>query len=101
MCERAAARESEEIARALDDPALPASALNGVFMHTFHRSGLAPEREAISRELITLSARHGFVNFVVLGSSGCRRSWPYSRRGAGRCARPRRVCPTRTPAARA
>ncbi|TQC50268.1 SARP family transcriptional regulator [Rhodococcus sp. WS4] len=62
-----AARESEEIARALDDPALLASALNGVFMHTFYRSGLAPERDAIGRELITLSARHGFVNFEVLG----------------------------------
>ncbi|MFE7420060.1 BTAD domain-containing putative transcriptional regulator [Rhodococcus sp. NPDC057529] len=46
---------------------LLASALNGVFMHTFHRSGLAPERDAIGRELITLSARHGFVNFEVLG----------------------------------
>jgi hypothetical protein len=62
-----AARESEAIARALDDPALLASALNGVFMHTFHRSGLAPERDAIGRELITLSVRHGFVNFEVLG----------------------------------
>ncbi|PBC36557.1 SARP family transcriptional regulator [Rhodococcus sp. ACS1] len=62
-----AGRESEAIARALDDPALLASALNGVFMHTFHRSGLAPERDAIGRELITLSVRHGFVNFEVLG----------------------------------
>lgn len=37
-----AARQAEEIARRLDDPALLAFALNGVFMHTFHRAGSGP-----------------------------------------------------------
>jgi DNA-binding SARP family transcriptional activator len=62
-----AARQAEHIARALDDPALLAFALNGVFMQTFHRSGLAPQRDRIGAELVTLSARHGLVTFEVLG----------------------------------
>lgn len=62
-----AALAAEEIARALEDPSLLASALSGVFMHTFYRAGLAPERDEIGRELVALSARHGLVNFEVLG----------------------------------
>jgi DNA-binding SARP family transcriptional activator len=62
-----AAREAEEIARRLDDPALLAFALNGVFMQTFHRAGLAPQRDAIGAELVELSATHGLVTFEVLG----------------------------------
>lgn len=62
-----AARQAEEIARRLDDPALLAFALNGVFMHTFHRAGLAPRRDETGAELIALSARHGLVTFEVLG----------------------------------
>jgi DNA-binding SARP family transcriptional activator len=62
-----AAREAEEIARRLDDPALLAFALNGVFMQTFHRAGLAPLRDAIGAELVALSARHGLVTYEVLG----------------------------------
>ncbi|MEW1720980.1 BTAD domain-containing putative transcriptional regulator [Streptomyces sp. NPDC093109] len=62
-----AAREAERIARGLDDPALLAFALNGVFMQTCHRAGLAPERDAVGAELIALSARHGLVGFEVLG----------------------------------
>ncbi|MCW2948823.1 MAG: transcriptional regulator, family, partial [Actinoallomurus sp.] len=61
-----AARQAEQIARGLDDPALLAFALNGVFMQTFHRAGLAPRRDQIGAELVALSARHGLVTFEVL-----------------------------------
>jgi DNA-binding SARP family transcriptional activator len=62
-----AAREAERIARRLDDPALLAFALNGVWMQASHRPGLAPRRDAIGAELVALSARHGLVTSEVLG----------------------------------
>ncbi|MGW0069151.1 BTAD domain-containing putative transcriptional regulator [Streptosporangium sandarakinum] len=62
-----AARQAERLARDLDDPALLAFALNGVFMQTFHRAGLAARRDGIGAELVALSARHGLVTFEVLG----------------------------------
>ncbi|MFI7072923.1 AfsR/SARP family transcriptional regulator [Micromonospora sediminicola] len=62
-----AAREAEAIARRLADPALLAQALNGVFMQTFHRAGLAAERDAIGAELVTLAARHGLATVEILG----------------------------------
>ncbi|WP_217197128.1 BTAD domain-containing putative transcriptional regulator [Streptomyces buecherae] len=62
-----AAREAEEIARRLDDPALLAFALGGRFMQCFERAGLAPDRDAIGAELVALSARHGLVAYEVLG----------------------------------
>ncbi|MEU3752960.1 BTAD domain-containing putative transcriptional regulator [Streptomyces olivoreticuli] len=62
-----AARQAEQIARRLDDPALLAFALNGVFMQTFHRAGLAPRRDEIGAELVDLSARHGMATYEVLG----------------------------------
>ena len=62
-----AAAEAEAIARRLDDPRLLAFALNGAFMQRFHRTGLAPERDAIGTELIALAARHGLVTYEVLG----------------------------------
>ena len=61
------AREAERIARRLDDPTLLAFALNGVWMQTFHRLGLAPRRDDIGAELVALSARHGLVTSEVLG----------------------------------
>ncbi|MGW7696326.1 BTAD domain-containing putative transcriptional regulator [Streptomyces asiaticus] len=64
---RQAARQAEEIARRLDDPGLLAFALNGVFMQSFERAGLAPRRDATGAELIALAARHGLVAFEVLG----------------------------------
>ncbi|MFG2500643.1 BTAD domain-containing putative transcriptional regulator [Streptomyces sp. NPDC048441] len=64
---RQAARQAEEIARRLGDPTLLAFALNGVFMQTFHRTGLAPRRDAIGAELVALSARHGLATYEVLG----------------------------------
>lgn len=62
-----AAREAERIARRLGDPTLLAFTLNGAFMQTFHRAGLAPERDEIGAELVSLSARHGLVTFEILG----------------------------------
>lgn len=62
-----AAREAERIARRLGDPAVLAFALNGGYMQSFHRAGLAPQRDEIGAELIALSARHGLVTFEVLG----------------------------------
>ncbi|MEV7597305.1 BTAD domain-containing putative transcriptional regulator [Kitasatospora sp. NPDC089797] len=62
-----AAREAEAIARRLNDPALLAFALNGRFMQSCTRAGLAGERDAIGAELVALSARHGLVVHEVLG----------------------------------
>ncbi|WTP63527.1 winged helix-turn-helix domain-containing protein [Streptomyces phaeochromogenes] len=62
-----AAREAEALARRLDDPALLAFALNGRFMQSFTRAGLAPQRDAIGAELVELAVRHGLVTYEVLG----------------------------------
>lgn len=64
---RAAATEAETIARELDNPALLAFALNGRFMQSFERAGLAAERDRIAAELIDLAASHNLVTFEVLG----------------------------------
>ncbi len=61
-----AAREAEAIARELADPTLLAFALNGRFLQTFHRAGLAPERGRIGAELLALAHRHDLVVFEVL-----------------------------------
>lgn len=63
----AAAREAERTARRLDDPALLAFALNGVFMQSCTRAGLAPVRDATGAELVALATRHGLVTYQVLG----------------------------------
>ncbi|SFB43888.1 DNA-binding transcriptional activator of the SARP family [Amycolatopsis marina] len=63
-----AARTAEEIARRLGDPTLLAFALNGRYMHTFHRTGLAPRRARLGAELLDLAGRHDrLVTFEVLG----------------------------------
>ncbi|MEU6457459.1 BTAD domain-containing putative transcriptional regulator [Streptomyces sp. NPDC047065] len=62
-----AAAEAERVARRLDDPALLAFALNGVFMQSCTRAGLAPRRDAVGAELVALGTRHGLVNHTVLG----------------------------------
>jgi DNA-binding SARP family transcriptional activator len=64
---RAAAEQAELIARRLDDPALLVFALNGAFMQSFHRAGLAQRRGAIGAELVALSALHGLTTYEVLG----------------------------------
>ncbi|MGV2916214.1 SARP family transcriptional regulator, partial [Streptomyces alfalfae] len=63
----AAAREAEALARGLDDPALLAFALNGVFLQSFARPGLAGERDAVGAELVALAARHEVPTFGILG----------------------------------
>ncbi|MEX5632831.1 BTAD domain-containing putative transcriptional regulator [Parafrankia sp. FMc2] len=61
------ARKAEALARALGDPALLAFALNGVFLQSFSRPGLAPRRDAVGVEIIALSTRHGLPAFAILG----------------------------------
>lgn len=51
-----AAREAEQLARALDDPALLALALDARFLQSASRAGLAPERARIGTELVALTA---------------------------------------------
>ncbi|WP_049571809.1 BTAD domain-containing putative transcriptional regulator [Nocardiopsis sp. SBT366] len=62
-----AASEAERLARDLGDPTLLAFALNARYMQTFHRTGLAPERDALGSELIALATRHDLVTFRILG----------------------------------
>ncbi|MGW1813688.1 BTAD domain-containing putative transcriptional regulator [Streptomyces sp. NPDC002125] len=64
---RQAAGQAEALARDLADPALLAFALNGVFLQSFHRPGLAAERDTIGAEIVDLATRHGLPNFAVLG----------------------------------
>ncbi|MFH9353405.1 BTAD domain-containing putative transcriptional regulator [Kitasatospora sp. NPDC017646] len=62
-----AARRAEALARGLADPALLAFALNGVFLQSFGRPGLAAVRDGTGAELLDLATRHGLANFAVLG----------------------------------
>ncbi|WP_280365164.1 AfsR/SARP family transcriptional regulator [Nocardia wallacei] len=62
-----AAHRAEEIARRLDDPAPLAFALNGKFMQSCTRAGLASRRGEIGSELVDLAARHGLASFEILG----------------------------------
>ncbi|MFC7585888.1 pentapeptide repeat-containing protein [Nonomuraea antimicrobica] len=62
-----AARQAEALARDLADPALLAFALNGVFLQSFTRPGLAAVRDGIGAEILDLATRHELPNFAVLG----------------------------------
>lgn len=62
-----AARQAEALARDLGDPALLAFALNGVFLQSFTRPGLAEVRDRIGAEILDLATRHELPNFAVLG----------------------------------
>jgi tetratricopeptide (TPR) repeat protein len=63
-----AAREAEAIARRLREPTLLALALNGRFLQSFQRAGLAPQRAEAGKELVMLAAGHEeLVTFEVLG----------------------------------
>ncbi|MEU6391311.1 AfsR/SARP family transcriptional regulator [Streptomyces sp. NPDC046939] len=64
---RRAARRSEALARASGDPALLVFALNGVFLQSFQRCGLAPARDRIGAEILDLATRHDLPRFAVLG----------------------------------
>ncbi|GAB6900070.1 AfsR/SARP family transcriptional regulator [Kineosporia succinea] len=61
-----AAREAERLARELGDPDLLALALNGRFLQTFDRAGLAPQRALIGHELLELAGQ-GLPTVAVLG----------------------------------
>ncbi|MFF4898185.1 BTAD domain-containing putative transcriptional regulator [Streptomyces sp. NPDC001068] len=63
----AAAHQAEALARDLADPALLAFALNGVFLQSFTRPGLAAERDRVGAEILDLATRHGLPNFAILG----------------------------------
>nr|WP_168720659.1 BTAD domain-containing putative transcriptional regulator [Streptomyces sp. SAT1]ANO42484.1 SARP family transcriptional regulator [Streptomyces sp. SAT1] len=62
-----AARQAEEIARRLGDAALLCFALNGTFMQSFRRAGLAARRDAVGAEVVALAARHDLARYEVLG----------------------------------
>ncbi|MFM9370896.1 BTAD domain-containing putative transcriptional regulator [Streptomyces sp. Da 82-17] len=62
-----AARQAEASARELGDAALLLFALNGTFMQSFQRTGLAPRRDAVGAEIVELSARHDLPRYEVLG----------------------------------
>ncbi|MFD0019906.1 BTAD domain-containing putative transcriptional regulator [Streptomyces sp. NPDC058382] len=62
-----AARLAESLARDLDDPALLAYALNGVFLQSFAHPGRAAQRDAIGVELLALTSRHELPAFEILG----------------------------------
>ncbi|MFE7129840.1 BTAD domain-containing putative transcriptional regulator [Streptomyces sp. NPDC057638] len=64
---RQAALRAEALARDLADPALLAFALNGVFLQSFTRPGLAAARDRIGAEILDLGTRHELPNFAVLG----------------------------------
>ncbi|MFI1380244.1 BTAD domain-containing putative transcriptional regulator [Embleya sp. NPDC020886] len=64
---RQAARQAEASARDLADPALLAFALDGVFLQSFTRPGLAAVRDRIGVEILDLATRHELPNFAVLG----------------------------------
>jgi DNA-binding SARP family transcriptional activator len=64
---RECARQAETIARELDDPALLAFALNGVFMQSCRTAGGSVRRDRIGTELVTLANRHGLATVEVLG----------------------------------
>lgn len=62
-----AAREAESLAREAGDPALLVFALNGVFLQSFHRCGLAPVRDRTGAEILDLATHHDLPRFAVLG----------------------------------
>ncbi|MEU6354786.1 AfsR/SARP family transcriptional regulator [Streptomyces sp. NPDC047072] len=62
-----AAREAVRTARRLNDAPLLVFALNGLFMQTFERAGLAGRRDAIGAEITSVAAQHGLFTYEVLG----------------------------------
>jgi DNA-binding SARP family transcriptional activator len=61
------ARQAETIAREMNDPALLAFALNGVFMQSCHPAGGSVHRDRIGAELVSLANRHGMASVEMLG----------------------------------
>lgn len=64
---RDAARQAERLARDLGDPGLLAFTLNGVFLQSFTRPGLAAARDRTGAEILHLATAHDLPAFAVLG----------------------------------
>ncbi|MFF7645670.1 BTAD domain-containing putative transcriptional regulator [Streptomyces canus] len=62
-----AAHQAVESARRLEDADLLVFALNGLFMQSFERTGLAARRGGIGAEITEVAARHGLFTYEVLG----------------------------------
>jgi DNA-binding SARP family transcriptional activator len=62
-----AAHQAVESARRLEDADLLVFALNGLFMQSFERTGLAARRDGIGAEITEVAARHGLFTYEVLG----------------------------------
>ncbi|MFG2460273.1 BTAD domain-containing putative transcriptional regulator [Streptomyces sp. NPDC048523] len=62
-----AAHQAVAGARRLEDANLLVFALNGLFMQTFERAGLAGRRDGIGAEITEVAARHGLFTYEVLG----------------------------------
>ncbi|MGW0420335.1 BTAD domain-containing putative transcriptional regulator [Streptomyces sp. NPDC003015] len=62
-----AAHQAVAGARRLEDANLLVFALNGLFMQTFERAGLAGGRDVIGAEITEVAARHGLFTYEVLG----------------------------------
>ncbi|MDH6521311.1 DNA-binding SARP family transcriptional activator [Streptomyces sp. SAI-135] len=62
-----AAHQAVAGARRLDDGNLLVFALNGLFMQSFERAGLAARRDGIGAEITEMAARHGLFTYEVLG----------------------------------
>ncbi|WP_256122627.1 AfsR/SARP family transcriptional regulator [Streptomyces sp. LUP47B] len=62
-----AAHQAVASARRLEDANLLVFALNGLFMQTFERAGLAARRAGIGAEITEAAARHGLFTYEVLG----------------------------------
>jgi hypothetical protein len=62
-----AALAAESIARDLDDPALLARALNGVYLQSCQVAGSAGQRDAVGQELVTLATRSDLPTAALLG----------------------------------
>ncbi len=62
-----AAYQAVESARRLEDADLLVFALNGLFMQSFERTGLAARRDGIGAEITEVAARHGLFTYEVLG----------------------------------
>lgn len=62
-----AAHQAVASARRLKDAGLLVFALNGQFMQSFERAGLAGRRDGIGAEITEVAARHGLFTYEVLG----------------------------------
>jgi len=62
-----AAGQALALARELGDAKVLAFALNGVFLQSFTRPGLAARRDAVGAEITAVAGRHGLPEYAILG----------------------------------